>query len=65
MIREEILGRKVKQSHQSVELDKIDMKIETLYNKVHEFKFKSLRPWVVLSAGDCINSQHAIATSEK
>jgi len=41
------------------------MKIEGLYNKVHEFQFKSLRPWVVLSAGDCINSQQIISTAEK
>jgi hypothetical protein len=56
LIRDAVLGRKVPKSHQSVELDKIDLKIEALYNKRHEFRFKSLRPWVVLSAGDCINS---------
>jgi hypothetical protein len=51
-IREELLGRNKMKNIK----DKHDMKIEELYNKVHEFKFKALRPWVVLSAGDCINS---------
>jgi hypothetical protein len=61
ILRDEILGRKVKPSVQII----LDMKIEALYEKVHEFKFKSLRPWVVMQAGDCINSQQIIATAKK
>ena len=60
-----MLGRKISSNKKSIELSKIDMRIEGMYNKVHEFKFKSLRPWVVLSAGDCIHSQNVITTAEK
>jgi hypothetical protein len=35
----------------------IDKRIAVLNDRTHEFKFKILRPWLVLGPGDVINSE--------
>ena len=49
----------------STRMRQLGKEIEQLYNLQLDFKFKSLRPWVVLSAGDVIQGQQLMKVCEK
>jgi len=38
-------------------MDEHDRRIKALNEKTHEFRFKILRPWLVLGPGDVVNSE--------
>ena len=38
-------------------MNELDRKIKMLNQKTHEFKFKILRPWLVLGPGDVVNAE--------
>jgi hypothetical protein len=45
-------------------MDELDRKIKMLNQRIHEFKFKILRPWLVLGPGDVVNAESVMNRCE-